>query len=86
MNNTNRYYVISASDPSNNTYYISNVNPVVWTNVFIEAKRYPSSRNAEYDMVMDYDNYRQVKGNRYIKEVNILEIESGYENRRLRIL
>ncbi len=82
----NKYYIISASDPSNNTYYISNVNPVVWTNVFIEAKRYPASKNAEYDMLMDYDNYRQVKSNVYIKEVDIIEVDSGYESRRMRIL
>ena len=86
MNNNSTYYIISASDPSNNIYYISNVNPVIWTDVFIEAKRYPTSKNAEYDTLRDYDNYRQIKYNNYIKEVDIIEVNSGYESRRMRIL
>ena len=86
MNTNYKYYVISASDPSNNVYYISNVNPVMWTNVFLEAKRYPSSKNAEYDILRDYDNYKQIKCNEYIKEVYVLEIMGGYENGRMRIL
>jgi hypothetical protein len=86
MSDNTKYYVISASDPSNNVYYISNVNPVMWTNVFLEAKRYPSSKNAEYDTLRDYDNYKQIKCNEYIKEVDILEINSGYESGRMRIL
>ncbi|MBR6289177.1 MAG: hypothetical protein IKR19_07580 [Acholeplasmatales bacterium] len=86
MNNNSLYYVISACDPSNNIYYISNVNPVMWTNIFLEAKRYRTSKNAEYDTLRDYDNYKQIQCNKYIKEVNILEICNGYENRRMRIL
>lgn len=82
----NRYYVISAMDPLNNVYYVSNMNPVIWTNVFIEAKRYKASKNAEFDVLRDYDNYHQIKGNDHIKSVEIVEIDSGYQGRRLRVI
>lgn len=89
INRINKHYILYAEDYSNNRFYISNTNPVMWTNVSIEAKPYLTSRNAEFDIVGNYDNYRiirQMLDNGTIYKVYLAEVTNGEEKGRLEIL
>lgn len=87
--NKELYYIICSYDPSGNQYYISNTNPIVWTNIFIESKQYLTSKNAEFEILKDYDNYKQIKqmiNSQHLDGIYIAEIEKGEESRRIKIL
>ena len=87
----NKYYILMALNLSNNQeYYISNTNPLVFDINKYKAKRYLTSKNAEFDILRDYDNYNQIKQalqNNVISELWILEIINEFEDKgRIRIL
>lgn len=86
--NNSVYYILYAM-LNDIKYYISNTNPILWTNTFLEAKTYLSSKNAEYDIIRDYYNYNAIKktmaeGN--IDSVYVAEIRDGVETRRIQLL
>lgn len=88
FNNPNVYYVLYAVS-NDKKYYVSNTNPILWTNVFLEAKTYIASRNAEYEIIRDYYNYNAIKkfiSNQDIESIFLAEIKDGIETRRIQLL
>ena len=84
-----KHYILYAEDNNENRFYIANTNPITWTSVFIEAKTYLTSRNAEFDVVCNYDNYRilrQMLDNGSITGVYLTEVTNGVETGRLKLL
>ena len=71
----NIFYIIYAENYDNFRYYVSNLNPLIWNRDIINAKKYVSSRNAEYDVICDYVNYREFK--RQLDSNNIRKIYIG---------
>lgn len=76
-------------------YYISSIDPILWSSSSNEARRYENRYSAEYDVLRNYDNYHFFKNN--IKSGNIdsvfiaritfdLELGNVIEDWRLQLL
>ena len=53
-------YFILYGTKDNDTFYISNTNPVIWTSDIKESKLYHLRYTAEFEVLRDYDNYRSI--------------------------
>lgn len=87
----NTVYILYGENYDNFRYYISNTNPIVWNTDVNYAKRYLSSKSAEYEILADYNNYRDIKKqieNGSINKIYVAEYDTinGTEIRRLDIL
>ena len=87
----NIVYILYGENYDNFRYYIANTNPIVWNMDINYAKRYSSSKSAEYEIIEDYNNYRDIKKlkeNGSINKIYVAEYDTlnGNEIRRLDIL
>lgn len=53
-------YFILFGSKDNDTFYISNTNPVIWTSDIKEAKIYNLRYTAEFKILRDYDTYKYI--------------------------
>jgi hypothetical protein len=86
---TKKHYILYSEDFNHNRFYIANTNPIIWSSIQFEAKAYLSSKNAEFDIVGNYQNYqvlRQMLNTGTIANVYVAEVDKGEETRRLKIL
>lgn len=84
-----KHYILYAEDINHNRFYISNTNPILWSPIVEESKSYLSSKNAEFDIVGNYDNYNMIKQMlecNYIDKVFLAEVTNDNESGRLELL
>ena len=85
-----KFYILYAEDYNNIRYYISNLNPVIWDKDINNAKRFLTSKTAEFAIVGDYYKWKSVNKQKsigniyqmYVQEMNT----AGEELRRVGIL
>lgn len=84
------FYIIYAENYDNFRFYISNTDPIIWSQDICFSKIYSNSKTAEYNIVGDYYNYRDIKKlleDKNISGIFIGEYSTDYQElRRVKIL
>lgn len=70
MANNNRFFIVKAMK-DDFSFFISNTDPVIWTNDIKNSKCYTTFDKACNDVLRDYNNYHAIK-----KLFNVSQLDS----------
>lgn len=80
MNNNSYFILYGLKD--NDKFFVSNTNPIIWNDNLEDAKKFLDRYSAEYAILRDYDNYRNISkqlSNKFLDHIYIAEIENNIE-------
>ena len=84
----NTYYILFGTKDSN-IFYINNVNPVLWSPEINHAKIYTDRYTAEYAVLRDWYNFRNISDNIDLGALDAFYIaimNDGVETERIKLL
>ena len=56
----NSFFILEAKK-ENNSFYVSNTDPIIWTSDIKNSKCYSTEDRASSDILRDYNNYHAIK-------------------------
>lgn len=77
----NSFFILEAKK-ENNSFYVSNTDPIIWTSEIKNSKCYSTEDRASGDILRDYNNYHAIKNlldSTQIDSLFVIEIRNNLE-------